>query len=91
VTERREHAAKSAAAHTEVFDDECVVYDANRDVVHHLNSSASCVWECIDGATANSAIAQEVESRWDVDASDVAAAVDEIIERFRQLGIVDSC
>lgn len=41
--------ARHPSAETAVFETEVVVYDERSGMVHHLNPSASAIWQLLDG------------------------------------------
>ena len=72
-----------------VVDAEVVILDRERGQVHHLNVTASCIWNQCDGATAPDAIAGRLAAEFGREQHDVVADVAKTLDEFRRLGLLE--
>lgn len=68
---------------------EWVVLDRNGEKVHQLNATASFVWGRCDGQASESDIARQLADEYDVQPGQAASDVAALVERFRELGLVE--
>lgn len=67
-----------------------MVYDSVSTQVHHLNASASLVWEaCQEGGGSLAKIVREVCTRYEVGETDAEADVTAILGRFAQAELLE--
>jgi hypothetical protein len=82
--------ARRADLLTRVVDDEVVILHRDRQQVHSLNVTATCIWNQCDGLTAPDAIAGRLAAEFGRDSHDVAADVARTLDEFRRLGLLES-
>ena len=73
------------------LDGEFVLYDEHTAAVHHLNPTASVVWQCLDGEASLSAIARDLSIACSVDEAVVAQDVIDVVQQFAGMGLLDGC
>jgi hypothetical protein len=67
-----------------------MIYDREEKRVHHLNSTAACVWEnCQKGRTTEQ-IVRDLCCRFEVETQPARADVESLLARFCQLGLIES-
>jgi PqqD family protein of HPr-rel-A system len=73
-----------------VVDGEAVVYDPVAGEVHHLNATATVVWQCCDGRGTVDGLIDDLARTYDAPraqvASDVGALLDELASRHLLCG-----
>ena len=73
-----------------VVDGEAVVYDPVAGEVHHLNATATVVWQCCDGAGTVDALVADLARTYQAPraqvANDVGALLDELASRHLLAG-----
>ena len=74
---------------TRIIDDEVVILDRQRGHVHHLNVTASCIWNQCDGATTPDAIASRLAAEFGREQHDVDGDVATTLVEFRRLGLLE--
>lgn len=68
-----------------------MVYDSVSTQVHHLNASASLVWEsCQEGGGSLDKIAREMCARFEVGETDAEADVAAILAQFAQAALLEA-
>jgi hypothetical protein len=69
--------------------DETLVLDDRNGKIHQLNPTASFIWRQLDGETSVSTITNRLVEKYDVDESVAADDVAEIVDRLRELQLLD--
>lgn len=72
-----------------VIGGELVVLDRDGEKVHQLNATASFVWGRCDGQLSELEIARQLADEYDVLPGQAASDVATLMERFRELGLVE--
>ena len=70
--------------------DECVLLDRDAGLVHHLNVTASFVWDRCDGRSTVEDIAGGMAERFDVDPAVARNDVTTVVRQLRDLNLLDS-
>jgi hypothetical protein len=73
----------------ENIDEEDLVLDVGSSRIHHLNVTASYVWRMIEEAAVVSEIVETYAAAFDIQLTLAARDVDEVIAKFRELGLVE--
>ncbi|MBT4139833.1 MAG: PqqD family protein [Candidatus Latescibacteria bacterium] len=73
---------------TREIEGQLVLYDPSQDAVHTLNPTAQFVWERI--TLAPKQIAKELESTYTVSADVAQKDVENILEQFKTLGLIQT-
>jgi len=81
--------ARRADLLTRIIDDEVIILDRERGQVHHLNVTASCIWNQCDGATSPDAIAGRLAAEFGREQHDLDADVATTLDEFRRLGLLE--
>jgi len=55
---------RTASAHTEEIDGECVILDERANRLHHLNATATVAWICFDGSGTVAEIAADLAAEF---------------------------
>ncbi len=71
-----------------VVDDERVLLDSEKNLIHKLNMTASVIWDLCDGATSVDEIATRVGADFGTPREEIEADVRALIEQLAQLGVV---
>lgn len=71
------------------IDDEIVVMLIDKGEFFSLSGTAVAIWRKIDGTRDRSALIRELAAEFDVPEKEVAADVDEFLERLGGLGLID--
>ena len=71
------------------IDDEIVVMLIDKGEFFSLSGTAVAIWRKIDGTRDRSALNRELAAEFDVPEQQVAADVDEFLERLGGLGLID--
>ena len=71
------------------FDGELVLYDEHTASVHHLNPTASVVWQCLDGDASLAAIARDLSMAYSVDEAVVVQDVLDVVQQFARMGLLE--
>lgn len=66
------------------------VYDKETDSLHSLNDSARAIWELCDGATSPDEMAEAVSELTGIDRRQALDEVNQALDSFSQLGLVES-
>jgi PqqD family protein of HPr-rel-A system len=69
--------------------DGVILYDHEASLVHHLNPSASILWQLSDGDLDGAELAAEVAAAYGLDRDVVAAQVDGFIRELDALGLIE--
>ena len=72
------------------LDGELVLYDEHTASVHHLNPTASVVWQCLDGDASVAAIARDLSMAYSVEEAVVVQDVLDVVQQFARMGLLDS-
>ena len=75
---------------TRVVDGERVILDRENGRVHQLNSTASLIWDRIEGGKEPSEIAAELAESFDVADRQAQGDVDRIVREFETLKLFES-
>lgn len=70
-------------------DGELVVYDPTRELLHHLDATATVVWWLLDGTTPVMQTIDELASTYHTTREQVAPGVDALVARLRAAGLLD--
>ena len=71
------------------LDGETVLYEPSRGMVVVLNPTASVLWQCFDGVSSATEIAEDVADIWQRDAASVQADIEALIAQLRESGHLD--
>lgn len=80
---------RSRLAAFQVLDGSAVVIVAPRRTVHRLNEVATRVWERLEGAPAFDELLGDLLDEFDVDEATLRADLQELLEKMRELELVD--
>jgi hypothetical protein len=69
--------------------DEGILYDTKQKKIHVINATAAFIWQCCEETGDREQVLDAVVRRFGVGADVAARDVDEILEVFRELGLVD--
>jgi len=72
-----------------IIDGEAVILDRNGGRVHQLNQTATFIWNQCDGQVTVENIAGQFAQSYDVDVEVATRDIRDIIEKFRELELVD--
>jgi PqqD family protein of HPr-rel-A system len=72
-----------------VLDGEAVVYDEVSGELHHLNGSATVVFELLDGTSTIRELAADVADAFGRPAGEVETQIRTLVRQFRRLGLLD--
>jgi PqqD family protein of HPr-rel-A system len=72
-----------------VLDGEAVVYDEVSGELHHLNASATVVFEMLDGTSTIRELAGDVADAFGQPPQEIEAQVRKLVRQFRQLGLLN--
>jgi PqqD family protein of HPr-rel-A system len=72
----------------EELDGEAVIYDEETQELHHLNATATIVFNLCDGTATASELAQEISTAFRVESSEVERHVRALLRDFRQKGLL---
>ena len=75
---------------TRDLDSETLILDRKHEEVHHLNPSASYVWQCCDGRMTVGEIAASMAQAFDVELEDAERDVANLIARLVALHLLES-
>jgi PqqD family protein of HPr-rel-A system len=70
--------------------DGVILYNHDSSLVHHLNPSASIVWELCDGDVDGSQLATEIADEYGLDRAEVAAHIEDVIQELDALGLIEN-
>jgi hypothetical protein len=82
---------RSPAVHTVELDDEAVLLDEERNVLHRLNASARIVWLLLDGRATVGQIADELAQELGIDREMMRSDVLQIVADFAEADLVEGC
>ena len=68
--------------------DGIVLYDPGSKLVHHLNPSASLLWQLADGEASLEQLVEEVSQEFDLDASELHEQFSGLIAELDALGVL---
>jgi hypothetical protein len=71
-----------------VVDGQTLVLDRDGGMIHQLNTTASCIWECCDGTRSIDDIAQHLASEYGVSVISVQQGVVDTIAKFQEQGLL---
>jgi hypothetical protein len=71
-----------------LIDGEVVILDRSAGRVHHLNATASCIWNGCDGTQSVSEIATRLTDEFDVVSEAVLRDVIAALVQFQELGLL---
>ena len=66
------------------LDGEAVVYDEANNLIHHLNPTATIIFNLCDGQSTVQQLAGEISSVFDVEAGEVERQIRAILRQFRE-------
>ena len=69
--------------------DGIILYDDSSSLVHHLNPSASILWQLFDGVADASTLATETSEELGVDPNQAQADIAALITELEALGLVE--
>lgn len=69
--------------------DGIVLYDGDSRLVHHLNPTASVVWQLADGDASVDQLATEIAEELSLDLADTTEQVSSLVAEFDALGLVE--
>ncbi len=69
--------------------DGVILYDQHSSLVHHLNPSASVLWNLCDGEADGTELAAEIAEAFGLDRDAVAAQVEGFIQELDALGLIE--
>jgi PqqD family protein of HPr-rel-A system len=72
-----------------VLDGEAVVYDDVSGELHHLNASATVVFELLDGTSTIRELADDVADAFGQPPREVEIQIRKLVRQFRQLGLLN--
>jgi PqqD family protein of HPr-rel-A system len=72
-----------------VLDGEAVVYDEVSGELHHLNASATVVFELLDGTSTIRELAADVAEAFEQPPREVETQIRKLVRQFRQLGLLN--
>jgi hypothetical protein len=75
---------------TRLVNGETLVLNRHEELVHQLNRTASYIWQRCDGQSTPKEIASQVCQAFEVDQSTALRDVLEIIQRLKQLNLLES-
>ena len=78
----------SANVHSKVFDDEVVVLEMTTGTYFSLRGSGVDVWQLIEANASAARIADTLESRYDAPGSEIATAVDALVDELSEAGLI---
>ena len=70
------------------LDGEAVLYQSPHGRLHVLNTSATLVWECLDGTVTGAELSDELAQAFGVDRDTMTAQVDSVLETFYSEGLI---
>lgn len=71
------------------LDGEAVIYDESSGNLHHLNPSATIIFNLFDGSSTIKELASLIEEELKVPASEVEQQIREVLKEFRKSGLLD--
>jgi PqqD family protein of HPr-rel-A system len=72
-----------------VLDGEAVVYDEASGELHHLNPSATVVFELLDGTSTIRELATDVADAFGRPPEEIEKQIRTLVRRFRRLGLLN--
>jgi PqqD family protein of HPr-rel-A system len=69
--------------------DGVILYDHDASLVHHLNPSASILWQLCEGDADGDELAAEVAEAYGLDRNVVTAQVEDFIQELDALGLIE--
>jgi PqqD family protein of HPr-rel-A system len=72
-----------------VLDGEAVVYDEVSGELHHLNASATMVFELLDGTSTIRQLAADVADAVGRPPQEIESQIRKLVRQFRQLGLLN--
>jgi hypothetical protein len=72
-----------------LLEGEMVVLDRKADLVHHLNQTASFIWQRCDGHSTRQDIADQLVETFEIDPDTARASVTVTLQQFDELGLLD--
>jgi PqqD family protein of HPr-rel-A system len=70
--------------------DGLVLFNRGSSVVHHLNPSATLVWQLCDGVGTVEQLAADIASEFGLPVTEVQEQVSQLVGEFEALGLVDN-
>ena len=80
----------SGTVATVELDGEAVLYDDSSGRLHHLNTTASLVWECCDGTVSLDTIAENLAAVFGIDTDVVRSDVLDVVRAFVGQGLLEA-
>jgi PqqD family protein of HPr-rel-A system len=71
------------------LDGEAVIYDEASGELHHLNPSATLIFDLLDGTATMRELAGDVADAFGLPAEEVESQIRILVRRFRTLGLLD--
>jgi PqqD family protein of HPr-rel-A system len=71
------------------LDGEAVIYDESSGNLHHLNPTATVIFNLFDGTSTVKELASLIEQEFQVPAPDVEKQIRGLLKEFRQAGLLD--
>lgn len=78
----------SANVHSKVFEDEVVVLDMKTGTYFSLRGSGVDVWRLIEQNASSARIAEALEARYDAPRSEIAPAIDALLEELAEAELI---
>jgi hypothetical protein len=80
----------SANVHSKIFDDEVVVLEMKSGTYFSLRGSAVDVWRLVEENASAARIAEALEARYDAPRSEIATAVNALVDELSEAGLIVS-
>jgi PqqD family protein of HPr-rel-A system len=72
-----------------VLDGEAVIYDEESGDVHHLNPTATLVFQMLDGAVTVAELADDVAAVFELEPAEATAQVQALVDELADAGLID--
>lgn len=80
---------RRSSVRARAIEDETVILDRQRNLVHELNETASYVWQRCDGEHSVAAIARDLVQAFDVEPETAKKDVAHVVQELDEVGLVD--
>jgi PqqD family protein of HPr-rel-A system len=71
------------------LDGEAVIYDETTGNLHHLNPTATIIFNLFDGTSTVKELAGLIEDEFQIPSQEVERQIRDLIKEFRQAGLLD--
>lgn len=71
------------------LDGEAVIYDERSGDLHHLNPTATLVFQLLDGSATIKELSADIAGAYGLAAEEVEGQVRSLVRRFRKAGLLD--